>query len=211
MTDKFTYAYGDESGDTGFAFNQGASRYFTLTLILTNHPEQIRQQMKQLRTMLRLPTQTEFKFYKMSHNFRTRFLSMLQPLPFLTYVILVDKTKLTRDWQQINSSLFYARCLAELTTYIPENYLGRTSLTLDQFGPLSITKTAIRHELKRAGKRPFKHIKMKRSQGNDLIQCADMIAGAVTRGWERQDKRFLRLVESKVTIWQFPDNKNPPS
>ncbi len=211
MTDKFTYAYGDESGDTGFTFEHGASRYFTITLVLTNHPEQIRQQIEQLRTKLQLTARTEFKFYKMSHNFRTRFLSMLQPLPFIAYVILVDKTELTRDWQQINSSQFYARCLAELTAHIPESNLDKTSLTLDQFGPLTITKAAIRRELKKVGKRPFKHIKMKRSQGNDLIQCADMVAGAVSRGWERRDKRFLRLIESKVTIWQFPENKNPPS
>lgn len=211
MTDKFIYAYGDESGDTGFLFEHGASRYFSITLFLTNHPEQIRQQIERLRTTLGLSAQTEFKFYKTSHKFRTQFLSMLQPLPFIAYVILVDKTKLTREWAQMSVSLFYARCLAELTTQIPENYLDKTSLILDQFGPLTITKTAIRRELKRVGIRPFKHIKMKRSQGNDLIQCADMVAGATTRGWERQDKQFLRLIESKVTIWQFPNSKNPPS
>ncbi len=211
MNDKFTYAYGDESGDTGFSFEHGASRYFSIALLLTNHPEQIRRQIERLRATLGLSAQTEFKFYKMPHHFRTQFLSVLQPLPFIAYVILVDKTKLTREWAQMSVSLFYARCLTELTTQIPENYLDKTSLILDQFGPLTITKTAIRRELKRVGIRPFKHIKMKRSQGNDLIQCADMVAGATARGWERQDKQFLQLIENKVTIWQFPDNKNPPS
>lgn len=211
MIDKFLYAYADETGDTGFAFERGSSRYFAIALVLTNHPEHISQQVKRLRVTLRLSAQAEFKFHGISNNFRNQFLSMLQSLPVAACVILIDKTELAGDWQQVNNSVFYARCLAELVTQIPKDYLDGTILTLDQFGPLKRTRTAIRHELKGLGRRPFKRINMKRSQGNDLIQCADMVAGAVMRNWQRQDNQFLRLIENKVTVWQFPHNENPPS
>lgn len=211
MKDKTIYAYGDETGDLGFAFERGSSRYFAVALILTYQPNRISQEVQHLRLTLGLSRTAEFKFHAMSNHYRSRFLVAIQPLPISAYVLVVDKTKLTDDWQKMDNPTFYAMCLTELIKRIPQNYFDSTILTLDQFGSIPATKLAIRRELKRLDRRLFKRIHMKRSQGNDLIQCADMIAGAVMRSWQRQDVQFLQLISDKVTIWQFPENENPPS
>lgn len=211
MADKFLYAFGDETGDLGFAFERGSSRYFAITLILTNYPDRISQEVQRFRLTLGLSSKAEFKFHDMSNNFRSQFLTTIQPLPFRAYVLIADKTKLKGDWQKVDNPTLYALFLAKLVRCIPQDCLERAILTLDQFGSLVAMRAAVRRELKQLGQRPFKRINMKRSQGNDLIQCADMVAGAVMRSWQQQDRQFLQLIENKVTIWPFPDNENPPS
>lgn len=211
MADKFLYAFGDETGDLGFAFERGSSRYFAITMIFTNQPDCIHQQIQRLRLRLGLSCKAEFRFHDMSNNFRSQFLTTIQVLPFEAYVLVADKIELKREWQTIDNPTLYALFLAKLVKHIPQESMESAILTLDQFGPMTAMRFAIRRELKQLGKRPFKRINMKRSQGNDLIQCADMVAGAVMRYWQRQDRQFLQLIESKVTVWQFPDNENPPS
>lgn len=211
MADKFLYAFGDETGDLGFAFERGSSRYFAISLVLTNHPDRISQETQRLRLTLGLSRKAEFRFHDVSNNFRSQFLTTIRPLPFMAYVLITDKTKLKGDWRKIDNPTLYALFLAELVKRIPQKLLERTILTLDQFGSAIAMKSTIRHELKQLDRQPFKRINMKRSQGNDLIQCADMVAGAVMRSWQQQDRRFLRLIENKVNVWQFPENENPPS
>ncbi len=207
----YFYAYGDETGDVGFAFERGSSRYFAIALVLTNHPDCIGREIQNLRLTLGLSSGAEFRFHDMKNNYRNRFLATIQPLLFTAYVLVIDKTKLEGHWRQIGNSAFYAGCLIQLIRHIPPHYLDGTILTLDQFGSIPATKLAIRRELKQLGRRPFKRIRMKRSRGNDLIQCADMVAGAVMQSWQHQNKQFLHLIDSKVAVWEYPDNKNPPS
>lgn len=210
MLDKFLYAYGDESGDFGFAFKRGSSHYFVITLILTNDPYPIRKRMTELRIQMGRPAHAEFKFYTMSNDYRRQFLLAIRPFSFLAYALVVDKTQLQNRWQRTKNETRYARCFAELVKRIPAEHLNGTILTLDQFDSPMDTKQAIRHELKMLEKQPFKRIKMKRSQSEDLIQCADVIAGAIVRDWQ-QETKFLKLIEDKVTVWIFPETKNPPS
>ena len=201
----YSYAYGDETGDLGFAFNRGSSQHFAITLLLTNDPNQIQQRIERLRVTLRQSPQAEFKFHKMSNNYRHQFLTAISPLPFVAYTLVMDKARLDVSWQRAKDSALYAHCLIELVKRIPNGYLSDTILTLDQFGSLTATKLAIRRELKKLGRRPFKRIHMKRSRGNELIQCADMIAGSVMRQWQHDDDQFIRLIANKMTVWLYPE------
>lgn len=211
MEDKNLYVFGDETGDLGFAFERGSSRYFAIALILTNDPDSISLEIQHLRQRLRLSRSAEFRFHDMSNNFRTQFLKTVRPLPFNAYVLVVDKTELNKRWQKLDNPSLYALFLTELIKHMPSQYFGKIILSLDQFGSIKLTKAAIRREIKRLGIRPLKRINMKRSQGNDLIQCADMVAGSIMRWQQWGDQQFHKIVAQKVSIWKYPSNENPPS
>jgi hypothetical protein len=58
----FTLA-GDESGDVSVSFGKGASRNFVLTMIATQHPDVLRNDLKVVRKNANLPRNYEFKFH----------------------------------------------------------------------------------------------------------------------------------------------------
>lgn len=209
MIGNYQYAFGDEAGDLGFSFERGSTRYFTIALLLTNEVDY--PAIRGLRERLGLSQKAEFRFHDLSDNFRKQFLTVIQPMPFVAYVLVVSKSDLNETWRQADSSTLYALYLLELIKRIPQDYLGKTILTLDQYGSPVKTRLAVQRALKSLKQKPFKRIKMKRSKGNDFIQCADMIAGSVMRSQLQKDNRFLHLIEKKVTVWNFPDNKNPPN
>ncbi|SRR6266545_343552 len=57
----FTFA-GDESGDVSFNFAKGASRYFVVTVIATQKPEELCGLLERLRKDSKLPERYEFGY-----------------------------------------------------------------------------------------------------------------------------------------------------
>ena len=58
----WTFA-GDESGDTSFRFDRGATRHFVVAIIGTQQPEALRQALAELRQRRNLPANYEFSFH----------------------------------------------------------------------------------------------------------------------------------------------------
>lgn len=80
-------------------------------------------------------------------------------------------------------------------------------MVLDQFGTPQAMLRELRACLKiqvsgQAG-RLFKKILVKRSRGESLIQCADMVAGALMRELSEGDSRFFDLVRDRVIVWRL--------
>jgi len=72
------FVYLDESGDTGFKFNQGSSRYFVITLLLVTDPIPIHAAIDELRISLGFDRGNEFTWVNSSRDVRWAFLQMLQ-------------------------------------------------------------------------------------------------------------------------------------
>ncbi|MFQ5616775.1 MAG: DUF3800 domain-containing protein [Anaerolineales bacterium] len=210
----YHYAFGDETGNLGFAFERGSTPYFALLLLLLDEPEPLRARIDCLKEQFGIPLRVEFKFNRTSNVNRRAFLSAVKPYPFVGRAIVVDKRQLPAMWQKMRDVRLYAFCFAELVRRIPSGELGETILTLDHFGSPKTTLPELRRRLKTLpfdrAKRPFKKISLKRSQGENLIQCADMIAGALMRSLSRNDNSFFSQVADKVTVWRYPGNENPP-
>jgi hypothetical protein len=68
------FVYLDESGDAGFKFRQGSSRYFVVTLLLVNDPLPFHQAIDQLRVSLGFERDNEFKWVNSSKEVRWAFL-----------------------------------------------------------------------------------------------------------------------------------------
>ncbi|MBU0511714.1 MAG: DUF3800 domain-containing protein [Chloroflexi bacterium] len=217
MTGRYPYRYSfvDETGNLGFAFDRGSTPYFAILLLLLNDPEPLRIRIDWLKKQLDLPEHIEFKFHKTSDTNRRAFLAALAHHPFVGRALVVDKRQLPEAWRNTSDSRFYASCFAELADRIPNREVGETILVLDQFGSPVTTLRELRRSLKThnlgRATRLFKKITMKRSKGENLIQCADMVAGAMMRAWRGGDNSYFDLVRDKVIIWEYPGNENPPS
>ncbi len=94
MTLTFTFA-GDESGDTSFKFEKGASRYFVIAMIATKQPDELRTQLQKIKTDLHLPDAYEYKYHKLTGKKRgIEIISQIACLDFVAWAIMVDKTSL---------------------------------------------------------------------------------------------------------------------
>ncbi len=86
------FVYPDESGDTGFKFDRGSSRYFVVTLLLVNDPIPFHEAVAALRKSLGFTEGNEFKWYTSSEETRWVFLRMLRRQEFAARVLVIDKT-----------------------------------------------------------------------------------------------------------------------
>ncbi len=211
----YRYAFGDEAGDPGFAFKRGSSRYRVFLLLLIDDPEPLRERVHRLRQELGLPDEIEFKFYKTSKVNRRAFLTAVRPYPFAGYALVMDKSLLPPRWRRLEEATVYAACYAELIKRIPAGVLDETIMVLDQYGVPETVLRGLRMHLNfqrtTGTARLFKKITFKRSRGDDLIQCADMVAGALMREVNERDSSFFSLIRNKVAVWRYEPKENPPS
>jgi len=209
----YWYACGDEAGDTGFTLTSKSSRFFLVTLLLLDDPEPLRQRVDRLRQELGWPAHVEFKFHKTSKAYRWAFLKALEPYDFVVRALYADKTALPVCFRRMKDREFYACCFGELFRRIPTGELGQTILTLDQFGAPRATLRELRRRLKGQENVPrlFGKISFRRSKGDNLLQVADMIGGAIYRELTRGNVSYLDLVRRKVSVWRGEAHENPPS
>ncbi len=147
----YSFAAGDEVGQTGFKFEQGSTRFFAFTLILTNEPHMIREGIESLRRDLRLSPATEFKFHSTPRPSRQVFLERAATWPLVARILYVDKQLLPVSFHKFKSWECYAFFVAELIDRVPLGELGNTTLVLDEFGSQKLTLQVVCKELRRRG------------------------------------------------------------
>lgn len=212
----YRYAGGDEAGDTGFKFEKGSTPLFLISLLLTDDPFVIDEQIVRLRSRLGIAARTEFRFHSTPRAHRLAFLSTLATCNLAVRVLFVDKRSLPIEFRRVKSWDFYAFFMCELLDRLPMGELGGTILHLDDFGPRKVTLRALRQRLKQIGLadsevKLLKRIAFKRSRGEVLLQAADMVAGAVYRWLNKGDSTYFDLIRSKVLVWEYRPSRNPPT
>ncbi len=199
MTITFTFA-GDESGDAGFNFSKGASRYFVVTMIATQYPDDLRGLLEKTRQDSGLPERFEFRYHKLSSGeLRKRVFSALSDATFEAWAILVDKTALSEAFKAMSGLDFYLYFVSELIRQIPDQKREGGTLILDEFGYPDQTKDELRRIMKaRNIPHGFRRISIRRSQSEPLIQIADLIAGAIWRRDTHNDTGAYDAIERKI-------------
>lgn len=213
----FSFAAGDEVGQTGFKFERGSTDFFVVTLVLTNEPEVVREGLDRLRHELRLSDTTEFKFHGTPHASRLAFLTRARNWPLATRSLYVDKRLLPLDFRKLASWEIYGFFMAQLLDRLPIGELGDTTLILDEFGPSQLTIRELREQLRRVRlwghqTRLLKLIAFRRSQSEPLIQVADMVGGVIYRWLAEGNETYYCLIWSKAPLWEYrPAIINPPT
>lgn len=199
----------DESGDTGLKIQQGSSRYFAIVLVSFEENEEAiacDQRIELLKRELKLPKGFEFKFSKLRKDQRMKFFEAVLPYTFFYFGIVInkDKNKLYGDGFRIKESFYKYTCSLVFENAKP--YLKEATIIIDGSGSRQFKQEFKTYLRKKIGTSIVKKVKIQSSHGNNLIQLADMIAGAAHRSFTNKgDKQVYRKMigakEIYVQVW----------
>lgn len=201
------FVYLDESGDTGFKFKQGSSRYFVITLLLVADPLPLHAAIDELRASLGFAEGNEFKWVNSSESVRWAFLRMLRRQDFSARVLVVDKSLMTTQHLR-NKETFY-NFLVQMVLRYDNGAIREATLILDESVKSKQSKqqltTYLRRELNadRTGSK-IKDVRYHRSHTDSIIQAADMLSGAIYTRYHRDNKAFLDYIRVKISdLWEW--------
>lgn len=199
----------DESGDTGFKIGTGSSDLFTVTMVVFEDHDDAQaadDRIALLRREMAKPASFEFHFAKNSDLVRRAFFEAMAPYNFYFFSFVLDKTQLRHlDWP--SSEAFY-QYLCGLIFESAKPHLDNAIVKLDSCGGREF-RMEISTYLKRrindpqSGRRYIRKVVSSKSNGNNLLQLADMVCGAVARaqGAKKSDAdAFYRLIKHRE-IW----------
>lgn len=190
----------DESGDTGFKFEKGSSRYFVIVLVIfedTLDAEEVSLKIKRLKRRLGWNEVTEFKFSGTNDRFRKRFFETVKDCPFGFVALAVDKKKFTEE--RLQGRRFYDSILAQSFDE-PPNLEGEAVVYFDKMVDKSFVlsfNTRFRKMFRGKAGLKIRRIKHHRSTSNNLIQLADMISGAVFRKYEKSEDIYYNQIKDR--------------
>jgi hypothetical protein len=200
----------DESGDTGLDISKGATKYFVIAMIVfdeNNEAHSCDQRIGLLRKELRLRENFEFHFYKNSHRTRESFLKSVLPYQFFYYGIIINKQKLFGEGFKSRES-FYKYATGLLFENAKEK-LENAIVIIDESGH-QLFKYQLAKYLKtkvNQKKNCIKKVKMQDSKGNNLLQLADMVAGAINRSLHglRENSLYREIIKSReIYVQSWP-------
>jgi len=202
----------DESGDTGFKIKQGSSKYFIISLVIFEDNEEALacdQRIQLLKRELKYPDNFEFHFRDNSHRIRKAFLEALIPYNFFYYGIVINKDpqKLWGDGFKSKESFYKYTC--SLVFENARSHFKNANVKIDRSGSKAFRSQLAKYLKSKinAGEGDcIKKVKMERSQGNNLLQLADYIAGVINRYVQNKkySKDYRKLIAPKemyVQIW----------
>lgn len=198
-------AYADESGDTGFAFDANSSRRFVMGVVIPDQPEQLVDRLLALRRYLGRPATFEFHFRQANAKTRHAFFDVLHDESLGVLVAVIHKQYAPADFRRLGKLGVYSHALAGLSLRSPVE-LSQCRVHLDGSGKqkqfLQSLKSNVRWACRVAG-RPMQSpadIRLLDS-GHTLIQCADMITGAVAEFANHGDSRWLDSLRPQLTVY----------
>lgn len=210
----YSLAVGDEAGDLGFQFGRGSSVHFVTCLVMLNEAEGFRRFVEDYRQQFHLTDAPEFGFHSSSDRNRTAFLSGLMRFDVAIRAVVLDKRTLLTSFRGRALELYAQYWTESLKWAVEAGVLQNAQVVLDEYGDnpaqtIPAITRRLRQELWPLHK-SLRTVQAVRSQSDDLLQAADMTTGAVFRLVEKGDARFHRLIRTKLLIWRWGENENPP-
>lgn len=198
----------DESGDTGRKINQGSSKYFVVILVLfEDHEDAVAcdQKISILRQELHLPEYYEFKFNKMRRDQREMFFKAVLPFSFFYFGVVINKDPQQLYGEGFNVKESFYKYACSLVFENAKPYLRDAIVVIDGSGSRGF-KRQLQSYLKRKTSGLIRKVKIQSSHSNNLLQLADMVAGAVHRSFSQKGDRgiyrpLIRQHEMHIQVW----------
>ncbi|MBS0567106.1 MAG: DUF3800 domain-containing protein [Proteobacteria bacterium] len=179
----------DESGDPAFKIAKGSTSHFVIALVAFDdfkEAERAAAAIADLRT--RLHVKPEFKFAKSADPVRDAFFDEVCSFHFTARALVVDKAKVYSEHLRADADQFYNYFLQLLLKH-DGGLLRGANVKLDGSGSKEFRQalnTYLRAQLREGQIGKFKFAD---SAGDDLIQLADMVAGAILRSYRGDDRK----------------------
>lgn len=202
------FVFVDESGDLAvrrLGTGTGASDFFVIVPLMMDDPVPVYSAIDELKDRLGMPRREEFRFSATSPIRRRAFLEELRRHEMAIRASVVNKAQIAERPEAANERLLY-RDLIQRTLVQHQEDLGETVLVLDEYirGRQAQRQfnTSLRQAVNTHDHQRLITIRHERSQTNNLIQAADMAAGAVYRSHAHGDGSYLRIIRSRVRTIQ---------
>jgi len=203
------HLYLDESGNTGFKFRQGSSRYFVVALVVARDPDALADMLEEQRLAIgKLPGE-ELKFARLHHDGRLRVLRALAAGGLEARVLVVDKYRLTAPDMRSRDGFYKYLIGAALAVDFSD--IERARLVVDESfkgkAKQADLATYLRQGLNTHGTQKVKCIRdiaYRESHREPCLQIADLVAGAVARAYEAKDLQYRRIIEQQIIVLEMP-------
>lgn len=202
----------DESGDGGFKVQKGASRNFVIALVIFEDDldaEETALIIKKFRRSIGKPDYFEFKFNKISKEYRVGFLNAVKNCKFKIRAIIIQKEKIYSPVLRNSKDKFYNFVIKEVLE--KSNHLIKNArIRLDGLGERQFKRnlvTYLRKNLNSESKSVMKNLKFRNSKNDVLIQLADMVAGSISKYYDHEktdSKHYKKIIDHLIDdIWEF--------
>jgi hypothetical protein len=194
------FVYLDESGDSGFKFDRGSTRYFVITLLLVDDQIPIQVAIEELRRELGFAPADEFKFSHSAEDVRFAFLRRLNRQRFSVRALVIDKTQMTQPHMRQRDTFY--NFLVQLILRHDNGAIRDATLVLDESVKSKRRQDQLaaylRHTLNANPDSPrVRAIVHHTSHTDNLLQAADMVSGAIYARYHRGNDAYLRIIRSK--------------
>ncbi len=191
----------DESGDPGI--NSKTTSHLVITLVIFDDV-QTAQKLDEAITQLHITTnhKPEFKFSNCSSFVRDLFFQEIQKYQFRIKAIVVDKKKIYSHHLRNNPKRLYNYSLKKIIT---RSNLQNAKIRLDGSGSKQFEQ-ALRTYIRQGHSGIVENFQLKDSKKDNLIQLADMVAGAIARSYtnKKDAQRWKEMLILKTgDIWKF--------
>jgi len=198
----------DESGDPGFKLTRGSSTHFLVAMVIFEdfgEAERASAAIGKLRD--RLGIKPEFKFSGCRPEVRDEFFETVAPYRFQVRALVVDKTKIYSPHLRETTDSFYNFFLRQLIEY-DGGILAGASIKIDGKGSRHFKKQMAAYLRRHLPDTKVDKIRIVDSKGDNLVQLADMAAGAIGRSYmgdrRKTPWRWRRMLARKINnIWEF--------
>lgn len=205
----------DESGDSGLKIEKGASKYFTIVLVVFEDNEEAiacDQRIELLKRELGWNKQSEFHFKNNSERVREAFLKAVSPYNFFYYGIVLNKEKLWGDGFKDKRSFYKYAC--GLIFENAKEKLDNAIIVIDESGTTDFRQQLqkyLKGKINISTSKLIKKVKMQRSVSNNLLQLADYVAGSINRSVNKKKNslKFRKMISHReiyVQIWPKIEN-----
>ena len=202
MLVKITKMWGDESGDCGFKFKNGSSKFFVIVIVyLTDNIgiEDIKKRFEGTKKDSNLTEDYELKFSRCNDALKIKILNIINRLPIEYKAIVVDKQNIGAPALSLQPQQLYCEMMRRLL-YDNNPPLEKATLVIDE-AVAKIHQKEFNWVLKKyLSKNVLGSIKQKKSKNEVMIQIADIIAGSIFKKFEKQKEEHHNTISSKEKI-----------
>ncbi|MBI3242239.1 MAG: DUF3800 domain-containing protein [Chloroflexi bacterium] len=196
--------YMDWSGDPGFKFNRGSSKFLAFACLATTAG--FAEPLKKLRDDYRLGSNFYFHFKNASELIKPAFFSLLAQTDITAVALRVDKPALGQDWRKMRGDDLVAHFVAETVAEMPAESIDNAVLLIDgsrdEVALQQRIRIAVSDKLRRVGSTLLKDIRVRPAREEDGLQVADMLAGA-TASEHIGDNALLGYLHDKAKLIDF--------
>ncbi|MEN9557756.1 MAG: hypothetical protein RL141_125 [Candidatus Parcubacteria bacterium] len=207
----------DESGDPGLRIEAGASRSFTVGLVVFENEADAHacdQRITALRRELGWSEKAEFHFRRNSDRIRETFLRAVAPQPFFYYGVVIQKDAagIWREAFKEKEAFYHYVCGLVLES--AKETLRDAIVVIDRSGGWDFRRR-LSAQLKRKSNISgslIKKVKMQDSKSNNLLQLVDYVASVINRAatGEKNGALLRRIIAHReISVQKWP-KKNPP-